>query len=99
MLSDDSSGTGGEPLYQGIAESETKVNDISIIRKEAEIAALKKELAQCRNELTIAQKTVFAVEDSEKELKSKLAEEKHKTLTLERMVNAIVYLFCCFMPK
>lgn len=75
--------TPGEPIYQGIIEQ-----DISIIRKEAEIASLNEEVTKLRSELNKFQKTIFAIEDNEKELKSQLAAEKQKTFTLEKMVSS-----------
>merc|ERR1712051_586705 len=53
---------GSEPVYQGIVE-----RDISVIRKETEMAKIKNELSQ-------AQKTVFTLEDSEKMLRERLAD-------------------------
>merc|ERR1712223_509635 len=73
---------GSEPVYQGIIE-----RDIGVIRKETEIASLKSELAQIKNELSQAQKTVFTLEDSEKMLRERLADEKHRSLTLEKMAS------------
>ena len=73
---------GSEPVYQGIIE-----RDISVIRKETEIASLKSELAKIKNELSKAEKTVFTLEDSEKMLRERLADEKHRSLTLEKMAS------------
>ena len=69
-------------MYQGIIE-----RDISVIRKETEIASLKSELAKIKNELSKAEKTVFTLEDSEKMLRERLADEKHRSLTLEKMAS------------
>lgn len=80
--SKDSSLTTTEPIYQGIVEK-----DISAIRNEAEVSSLKEEMSNLKLELARAQKARFVIEDSEKELKEKLAEEKHKIVTLERMVS------------
>ena len=73
---------GSEPVYQGIIE-----RDISVIRKETEIASLKSELAKIKSELSKAEKTVFTLEDSEKMLRERLADEKHRSLTLEKMAS------------
>ena len=59
-----SSSEDNEPIYQGIIE-----RDIGVIRKESEIAALKQEMSKLKNELTHTQKTLFIIEDSEKDLK------------------------------
>ena len=73
---------GSEPVYQGIVE-----RDISVIRKETEITSLKSELAKMKTELSTSQKTVFTLEDSEKMLRERLADEKHRSLTLEKMAS------------
>ncbi len=73
---------GSEPVYQGIVE-----RDISVIRKETEIAALKTEMAKLKAELGQASKTVFNLQDSEKMLRERLANEKHRSLTLEKMAS------------
>ena len=75
--------TATEPIYQGIVE-----RDISAIRKDAEIATLNEDVARLRAELSKTQKTLFAVEDSEKDLRDKLTEERHRTHTLEKMVGS-----------
>lgn len=75
--------TATEPIYQGIIE-----RDISVIRKEAEIASLNEEVKRLKGELSKTQKTLFAVEDSEKDLRDKLTEERQKTHTLEKMVGS-----------
>lgn len=75
--------TATEPIYQGIIE-----RDISAIRKDAEIASLNEDLARLRGELSKTQKTLFAVEDSEKDLRDKLTEERHRTNTLEKMLGS-----------
>ena len=59
-----SSSDDNEPIYQGIIE-----RDIGTIRKEQEIVSLKQEMAKLKNELLHTQKTLFIIEDSEKELK------------------------------
>ena len=69
-------------MYQGIVE-----RDISVIRKETEINALKSEMAKLKTELSTAQKNVFTLEDSEKMLRERLADEKHRSLTLEKMAS------------
>lgn len=73
---------GSEPVYQGIVE-----RDISVIRKETEITSLKSELAKLKTELSSSQKQVFTLEDSEKMLRERLADEKHRSLTLEKMAS------------
>lgn len=73
---------GSEPVYQGIIE-----RDISVIRKETEITSLKSELAKVKGDLSQAQKTLFTLEDSEKMLRERLADEKHRSLTLEKMAS------------
>ena len=69
-------------LLLGIVE-----RDISVIRKETEINSLKTEMAKLKTELTAAQKQVFTLEDSEKLLRERLADEKHRSLTLEKMAS------------
>lgn len=75
-------GNGSEPVYQGIIE-----RDISVIRKETEISTLKSELSKLKAELSATQKSVFTLEDSEKMLRERLADEKHRSLTLEKMAS------------
>ena len=69
-------------LFSGIVE-----RDISVIRKETEINSLKSEMAKLKTELSAAQKQVFTLEDSEKLLRERLADEKHRSLTLEKMAS------------
>jgi hypothetical protein len=73
---------GSEPVYQGIIE-----RDISVIRKETEIASLKAEMAKLKAELSQAQKSVFGLQDSEKMLRERLTNEKHRSLTLEKVAS------------
>ena len=73
---------GSEPLYQGIIE-----RDIGAIRQEAEIGNLKSELNKLKSELAQAQKSFLTLEDSEKMLRERLADEKHRSLTLEKMAS------------
>ena len=73
---------GSEPLYQGIIE-----RDIGAIRQEAEIGNLKSELNKLKSELAQAQKNFLTLEDSEKMLRERLADEKHRSLTLEKMAS------------
>ena len=68
--------------FSGIVE-----RDISVIRKETEINSLKSEMAKLKTELSAAQKQVFTLEDSEKLLRERLADEKHRSLTLEKMAS------------
>ena len=44
-------------------------------------------MAKIKNELSQAQKTVFTLEDSEKMLRERLADEKHRSLTLEKVAS------------
>ena len=69
-------------FFSGIVE-----RDISVIRKETEINSLKSEMAKLKTELSAAQKQVFTLEDSEKLLRERLADEKHRSLTLEKMAS------------
>ena len=69
-------------FFLGIVE-----RDISVIRKETEINSLKSEMAKLKTELSAAQKQVFTLEDSEKLLRERLADEKHRSLTLEKMAS------------
>ena len=69
-------------IFSGIVE-----RDISVIRKETEINSLKSEMAKLKTELSAAQKQVFTLEDSEKLLRERLADEKHRSLTLEKMAS------------
>ena len=73
---------GSEPVYQGIIE-----RDIGVLRKETEISSLKTEMAKLKAELHAAQKNLFSLQDSEKMLRERLAEEKHRSLTLEKMAS------------
>ena len=65
-----SASVNGEPIYQGI-------NDITVIRKDNEIAGLKSNVTHLRSELAHAQKTIFAIKDAEALLKEKLAQVLH----------------------
>ena len=44
-------------------------------------------MAKLKTELSAAQKQVFTLEDSEKLLRERLADEKHRSLTLEKMAS------------
>ena len=51
------------------------------------MSSLKSELSKLKSELSQAQKTVGTLEDSEKMLRERLADEKHRSLTLEKMAS------------
>ena len=65
-------------MFQGI-------NDISVMRKDNEIAGLKSNVAHLRSELAHAQKTIFAIKDTETLLKEQLSQEKQRAHTLEKL--------------
>ena len=70
-----------EPIYQGIT-------DISVMRKDNEIASLKSNIAHMRSELAHAQKALFNIKDSEALLREQLDLEKQKSQTLEKMASS-----------
>ena len=67
-------------MFQGI-------NDISVMRKDNEIAGLKSNVAHLRSELAHAQKTIFAIKDTETLLKEQLSQEKQRAHTLEKLAT------------
>ena len=63
------------------------INDISVMRKDNEIAGLKSNVAHLRSELAHAQKTIFAIKDTETLLKEQLSQEKQRAHTLEKLAT------------
>lgn len=73
---------GNEPIYQGINDGENNVT-----RKETEIAALKSEMAKLKSDLVLAQRNLSTLRQSELMLKERLADQRHRILTMEKMAS------------
>ena len=58
------------------------------MRKDNEIAGLKSNISHLRSELAHAQKTIFAIKDTETLLKEQLSNEKQRSQTLEKLASS-----------
>ncbi len=74
-----------EPIYAGLIDP---ARDVSVLRREAELADLQSEVAALRRELLTARRTAFAAQDAETALKRQLADEKKRAVTLERALSS-----------